>query len=86
MFVPIDEMGKFLEAAVGEGSDIHFFRELGEPADLSDGLLVVAGICPRALNSMRGVSVAKHAMSGPRCRIFAMVFTTSIPVPAPLSP
>ena len=44
VLVLIDEMGKFLEAAAGEGSDIHFFQELGEASGRSDGRLVVVGI------------------------------------------
>jgi hypothetical protein len=40
----IDEMGKYLEAAAGEDSDIHFFQELGEAAGRSDERLVVIGI------------------------------------------
>jgi hypothetical protein len=44
VLVLIDEMGKFLEASAGEGSDIHFFQELGEASGRSDGRLVVVGI------------------------------------------
>ena len=44
VLVLIDEMGKFLEAAAGEGSDIHFFQELGEASGRSHGRLVVVGI------------------------------------------
>jgi hypothetical protein len=44
VLVLIDEMGKFLEAAAAEGSDIHFFQELGEASGRSDDRLVVIGI------------------------------------------
>src|SRR5262249_48127063 len=44
VLVLIDELGKFLEAAAGEGGDIHFFQELGEASGRSDGRLVVVGI------------------------------------------
>jgi hypothetical protein len=50
VLVLIDEMGKFLEAAAGEGSDIHFFQELGEAAGRSDGRLVVVGILHQAFD------------------------------------
>jgi hypothetical protein len=44
VLVLIDEMGKFLEAAAEEGSDIHFFQELAEASGRSRGRLVVVGI------------------------------------------
>ena len=40
----IDEMGKFLEAAVGDGSDIYIFQQLAEAASRSKGRLLVIGI------------------------------------------
>jgi hypothetical protein len=50
VLVLIDEMGKFLEAAAGEGIDIHFFQELAEAAGRSDGRLVVVGILHQAFD------------------------------------
>ncbi len=44
LLVLIDEMGKFLEAAAHDGSDIHLFQELAERASRSDGRLIVVGI------------------------------------------
>ena len=40
----IDEMGKFLEAAVRNGSDIYIFQQLAEAASRSRGRLLVVGI------------------------------------------
>ena len=40
----IDEMGKFLEAAVRNGSDIYVFQQLAESASRSKGRLLVIGI------------------------------------------
>ena len=40
----IDEMGKFLEAAVRNGSDIYIFQQLAEAASRSQGRLLVVGI------------------------------------------
>ena len=40
----IDEMGKFLEAAVRNGSDIYVFQQLAEAASRSEGRLLVIGI------------------------------------------
>ena len=48
VLILLDEMGKFLEGAVGEGTDIHFFQELAEAAGRSEGRLVVLGILHQA--------------------------------------
>ena len=40
----IDEMGKFLESAVRDGSDIYVFQQLAEAASRSKGRLLVIGI------------------------------------------
>ena len=40
----IDEMGKFLEGAVRNGSDIYIFQQLAEAASRSKGRLLVIGI------------------------------------------
>lgn len=44
----IDEMGKFLEGAAGDGADIYFFQELAEAASRARGRLVVVGILHQA--------------------------------------
>ena len=40
----IDEMGKFLEGAVRDGSDIYIFQQLAEAASRSKGRLLIVGI------------------------------------------
>jgi hypothetical protein len=40
----LDELGKFLEHAIGEGGDVHFLQDLAERAARSDGHLIVIGI------------------------------------------
>ncbi|RYG34429.1 MAG: hypothetical protein EON93_08115 [Burkholderiales bacterium] len=40
----LDELGKFLEHAIGEGGDVHFLQDLAERAARSKGRLVVIGI------------------------------------------
>ncbi len=44
LLIFIDELGKFLEAAAQEGTDIYFFQQLAELASRSDGRLIVVGI------------------------------------------
>ena len=48
LIVFIDEMGKLLEGAAREGSDVYFFQQLAELASRSDGRLVVVGILHQA--------------------------------------
>ena len=48
LLVLIDEMGKFLEAAAHDGSDIHLFQQLAELASRSGGRLIVVGILHQA--------------------------------------
>ena len=48
VFVVLDEMGKFLEGAEADGTDIHFFQELAEAASRSEGRMVVLGILHQA--------------------------------------
>ena len=48
LVVFIDEMGKFLEAAANDGSDIYLFQELAERASRSDRRLIVVGILHQA--------------------------------------
>lgn len=48
LLVLIDEMGKFLESAAQEGTDIYFFQELAEMASRSNRRLVVIGILHQA--------------------------------------
>lgn len=44
----IDEMGKFLEAAAQEGTDIYFFQQLAEAASRSNRRLVIVGVLHQA--------------------------------------
>ena len=44
----IDEMGKFLEGAARDGSDLYLFQQLAEIASRSNGKLVVIGILHQA--------------------------------------
>ena len=44
VLIVLDEMGKFLEGAAGEGTDIHFFQDFAEAAGRCPGRLVVLGI------------------------------------------
>ena len=48
LVVFIDEMGKFLEAAANDGSDIYLFQELAERASRSDKRLIIVGILHQA--------------------------------------
>ena len=44
----VDEMGKFLEAAAHDGSDIFILQELAEAASRSNGRLIVIGVLHQA--------------------------------------
>ena len=44
----IDELGKFLESAAKDGTDIHLFQQLAELASRSGGRLLVVGILHQA--------------------------------------
>ena len=48
LIVFIDEMGKFLESAAYDGSDIYFFQQLAEIASRSSNRLLVVGILHQA--------------------------------------
>ena len=48
LMVFIDEMGKFLEGAAYDGTDIYFFQQLAEIASRSNGRLIVVGILHQA--------------------------------------
>ena len=48
LIVFIDEMGKFLEGAAYDGTDIYFFQELAEIASRSNRKLIVVGILHQA--------------------------------------
>ena len=50
LVVLIDEMGKFLESAAYDSSDIYFFQQLAEIASRSDNRLVVVGILHQAFD------------------------------------
>ncbi|MCV3211095.1 hypothetical protein OHD62_31005 [Mesorhizobium sp. YC-39] len=40
----LDELGKFLEHAIGDGGDVHFLQDLAERAARAGGQLIVVGI------------------------------------------
>ena len=44
----IDEMGKFLEAAAQDGSDIYIFQQLAEVASRSNGRFLIVGVLHQA--------------------------------------
>jgi len=48
LIIFIDEMGKLLEAAAQDGSDIYILQELAEAASRSNGRLIVVGILHQA--------------------------------------
>ena len=48
LIVFVDEMGKLLEGAARDASDVYFLQELAEMASRSDGRLVVVGILHQA--------------------------------------
>jgi len=48
LILVIDEMGKFLEAAAHEGTDIYVFQQLAEAASRSNGRLLVIGVLHQA--------------------------------------
>ena len=48
VIVFIDEMGKFLEGAAYDGTDIYFFQQLAEVASRSNNRLIVVGILHQA--------------------------------------
>ncbi len=50
LMVFIDEMGKFLESAARDGSDVYFFQQLAEIASRSDRRLIVVGILHQAFD------------------------------------
>ena len=47
----VDEMGKFLEAAVRNGYDIYIFQQLAEAASRSKGRLLVIGVLHQAFEA-----------------------------------
>jgi hypothetical protein len=48
LIIVVDEMGKFLEHAAAEGSDIYLFQQLAELASRSDGRLILIGVLHQA--------------------------------------
>ncbi|QDV48453.1 ATP-binding protein [Gimesia fumaroli] len=44
----VDEMGKFLEAAAQDGTDMYVFQQLAEAASRSDGRLILIGVLHQA--------------------------------------
>ena len=50
LLVIVDEMGKFLEGAARDVSDVYFFQQLAELASRSNGRLVFIGILHQAFD------------------------------------
>ena len=50
LIVFIDEMGKFLESAAYDGSDIYFFQQLAEIASRSNKRMIVVGVLHQAFD------------------------------------
>ena len=50
LLVLVDEMGKFLEGAARDISDVYFFQQLAEFASRSEGRLIVVGILHQAFD------------------------------------
>ena len=50
LLVLVDEMGKFLEGAARDISDVYFFQQLAELASRSKGRLIVVGILHQAFD------------------------------------
>lgn len=48
LIVFLDEMGKFLEAAARDGSDVYLFQQLAEASARSGGKLIIVGILHQA--------------------------------------
>ena len=50
LIIFVDEMGKFLEGAANDGTDIYLFQELAERASRSGGRLILVGILHQAFH------------------------------------
>ena len=48
VLVVVDELGKYLESAADYAVDIHFFQDLAEAANRSEGRLIVVGVLHQA--------------------------------------
>ena len=48
VLVIVDELGKYLEGAADHAIDIHFFQDLAEAANRSEGRLIVVGVLHQA--------------------------------------
>jgi hypothetical protein len=48
VLVIVDELGKYLEGAADHAVDIHFFQDLAEAANRSEGRLIVVGVLHQA--------------------------------------
>lgn len=46
----VDEMGKFLEAAAQDGSDVYLFQRIAEAASRSNGRLLFVGVLHQAFD------------------------------------
>ena len=54
LLIVIDELGKFLEHAMGAEGDVHILQDLAERAARSDGRLVVVGILHQSFENYAG--------------------------------
>lgn len=54
LLIVIDELGKFLEHAMGEEGDVHLLQDLAERAARSEGRLVVVGILHQSFEQYAG--------------------------------
>ncbi|RVD31755.1 ATP-binding protein [Mesorhizobium sp. M4B.F.Ca.ET.017.02.2.1] len=54
LLIVIDELGKFLEHAMGDGGDVHILQDLAERAARSEGRLVVVGILHQSFEQYAG--------------------------------
>ena len=61
-------MGKLLEGAAYEGTDIYFFQELAEIASRSNNRLIVVGILHQAFEEYANRLSREVRMSGQRSK------------------
>ena len=65
LIVFFDEMGKLLEGAARDGSDVYFFQQLADMASRSNGRLIRGGYPPPSVSrSTPTVYLVKCGMSG----------------------
>lgn len=54
LLIIVDEMGKFLEHAMGDGGDVHILQDLAERCARSNGKLVIVGILHQSFEQYAG--------------------------------